>query len=335
VPISTNGNAVGTAVTLPFTPNSIIADPAGKFVYLGSSSGLMVLSVGGTSVNTSSVTGTILAISPDGNYLLVFDSANNAVDYFSISTGQLAGNKTGVTSTSSAYTPDSKFNEWVGTQIQPPMPIIGFGYQNGFLYSQTPDQAPSFLDFGATGSLSYITSATGGQVNVYSTCDSTATQTLGATAPTLIKAIPNGTGAVAVDPPNVDIVATPLPLNAGCPITTPSTLTTHDLGLGTFTPAQLLLSQDSSTAWILPSDLTSVVNFNLSNSTPTAIPLAGGAMPLSAGLTADGTQLWVGTTDNKVHVIYSSSSSDGAQVSVNLTDSNGNATAPNLVTVLP
>jgi hypothetical protein len=171
---------------------------------------------------------------------------------------------------------------------------------------------------------------------LYSTCDATAMQSpLGGTAPSLIKAIPNGTGAVAVDPPAVDVIATPTPLSAGCPITTQSTLTTHDLGQGSFTPAQLLISPDSSTAWILASDLTSAVSFNLTNSTPAAIPLAGGAMPLSGGLTTDATQLWIGASDNKVHVIYTGTSNDGAQISVNLTDSNGNPTPPNLVTVLP
>ena len=338
VPISTNGNTVGTAITLPNLPNSMIADPAGKAVYLGSSSGLMAIATGSTSVATSAVTGTILAVSPDGKSLLVADGVNNKVDYFSISANKLLGNITNVTATSSAYTPDSSFNEWTGTQLQPPaqpIPIIGFGYPTGFLYSQTPNQAPSFLDFSATGALSYVSSSAGGQVSVYSTCNSTVNQTLGATAPTLIKAIPNNTGAVAVDPPAIDVIATPTPLNAGCPITTPSTLTTYDLGLGSFTPAQLLISQDSSTAWVIPSDVASVVSFNLSNATPTAIGLAGGALPLSAGLTTNGTQLWVGATDNKLHVIFSDGLNDGVQVSPNLKDGNGNVTAPNLVTVLP
>lgn len=329
VPISTNGNSVGTAITLPNIPNSIIADPAGKAVYLGSSSGVMAIAAGSTSVTTFAVTGTVLAVSPDGAYLLISDNVNNAVDYFSVTNAKLVGNKTGVTANSSAYTADSKFNEWVNDTI------LAFNYPNGFLYSQTPDKTPSFLDFSATGSLSYITSATGGQVTLYSTCNSTVSQTLGATAPTLIKAIPNATGAVAVDPPALDVISTPTPLNAGCPITTQSTLTTHDLGVGSFTPAQVVMSQDSTTAWILPSDLASVVNFNLTNSTPTAIALAGGALPLSGGLTTNGTQLWVGATDNKVHVIFTDGLNDGVQVSPNLKDSSGNVTAPNLVTVLP
>ena len=329
VPISTNGNTVGAAITLPFTPNSIIADPAGKAVYLGSSNALMAIATGSTNVVTFSVTGTVLAVSPDGAFLLISDAANNAVDYFSVTTGKLVGNKTGVTANDSAYTADSKFNEWVNDTT------LAFGYPNGFLYAQTPDKSPSFLDFSATGSLSYVTSAAGGQVSVYSTCSSTVNQTLGATAPTLIKAIPNSTGAVAVDPPAVDIIATPTPLNVGCPITTQSTLTTHDLGVGSFTPAQLLMSQDSTTAWIIPSDIASVVNFNLTNSTPTAIGLSGGALPLSAGLTSNGTQLWVGASDNKVHVIFTDGLNDGVQVSPNLKDTNGNTTAPNLVTVLP
>jgi hypothetical protein len=58
-------------------------------------------------------------------------------------------------------------------------------------------------------------------------------------------------------------------------------------------------------------------------------------MPLNGGLTVDGTQLWVGTSDNTVHRIDTALPGDVAQVAVNLTNSSGGAVAPNLVAVLP
>ena len=143
----------------------------------------------------------------------------------------------------------------------------------------------------------YISSATAAQILVYSTCQTTQEQLLSATSPTLIKALPNGTGAVAVDPPSIDVVSTPSTLNAGCPVTTQSTINGYDLGVGSFTPAQLLVSPNSSTAFIL-SNLPSVITFNVATLAPSTIPLAGGATPLYGGLTIDGTQLWVGASDN-------------------------------------
>ena len=40
VPITTSNNTAGTAITLPYAPNSILADPTGAHVYLGSATSL-------------------------------------------------------------------------------------------------------------------------------------------------------------------------------------------------------------------------------------------------------------------------------------------------------
>jgi hypothetical protein len=189
------------------------------------------------------------------------------------------------------------------------------------------------MDMNAQGGLFFVSSGTGHNIYAYSTCDQVQVQPLVASNPTLIKAIPNGLGAVAVDPPSIDVIFTPT-LSAGCPTTTQSTLTSYDLGAGSFTPTQLLMSTDSTNAWIL-SNLSNLIGFNLTSLSPTAVSVAGGATPLYGGLSLDGTQLWVGTSDNTVHRIDTALPSDVAQVAVNLTDANGNVTAPNLVCVLP
>ena len=97
---------------------------------------------------------------------------------------------------------------------------------------------------------------------------------LAATSPTLIKALPNGTGAVAVDPPSIDVISTPSTLSAGCPVTTQSTINSYDLGVGSFTPAQLLVTPNSSTAWIL-SNLSNLLGFNVSSLAPSTVPAGG------------------------------------------------------------
>ena len=341
VPISTATNTAGTSITLPYYPNSIIADPGGLAVYLGSGTALMAVAASSGTVTTFAVSGTILAISPDGQFMLLSNNASpGQVQYFSIAGGVLDDGYSGATANSSAYTPDSQFNEWVNdipnTQ-QNTLGQLGIGYPGGFLAALPTSYAPSFMDVIAQGGLTYVTSA-GGQVYTYQTCNQLQLNpNLNATNPTLIKAIPNGTGAVAVDPPSLDVISTPSPLNAGCPDMNPgntSTLNSYDLGAGSFTPAQLLMTTDSSTAWVI-SNLSNLLGFNLSSLSPITVPVAGGATPLYGGLSLDGTQLWVGTTDNTVHRIDTSVPGDVAQVGVNLTDANGNVTAPNLVCVLP
>jgi hypothetical protein len=340
VPISTQTNTASAAIALPDYPNSIVADPAGQSVYLGSGSVLMAIAANSTTVTTFQVSGTILAISADGQYLLISDTVNNRVQYFNVLAGVIVSTQTSTTALSSAYTPDSKFNAWVSATE------LGVGFPTGFL-AAFPAQVctptctpytPSFMDIIAQGGLIYVTSSGPSPnqgVYTYSTCNQAQNQVLTATNPTLIRAIPNGTGAVAIDPPSIDVISTPSPLSTGCPVSTQSVLSSYDLGMGSFTPSQLLVSLDSSTAWVISSSLASVVRFDLASTTPSPIGLAGGAMPNSGSLSLDGTQLWVGASDNNMHRIDTVFSVDAAQVAVNLTDSNGNATPPNLVCVLP
>ena len=97
-----------------------------------------------------------------------------------------------------------------------------------------------------------------------------------------------------------------------------------NLGQGDFTPLQLLVRPDNSKAYVLASNLGSVFSFDLGVQTISAIPLAGNPMPLSAGLTADGTLMYVGTSDATVHVLSTISGQDIQQISfpANLNNNN-------------
>src|SRR5208337_3789263 len=270
VPISTSTNTAGTAITLPYQPNSIVADQAGANLYLGSSSGLMMLNIASNTVATQPVTGTVIAISPDSTYLLISDSVANAIYYYNLPTAATTSTAGGFTTSSSVYTPDSGFNGWVSST-------------------------------------------------------------------TLIRAIPNGTGAVAADSPSVDVVSTPGTLSQGCPIITPSTVSSFNIGVGPFTAGQLFMSPDSSRAWIIPSDskIPELLEFNLQSSTPTVIPISNGVVGYTGGILSDGSEVYVGTRDGTVHRIDVASSSDVQAIPVNLLDANGNLVVPNLVAVQP
>jgi hypothetical protein len=327
VPFNISTDIPGTAITLPAYPNSIASDPAGANVYLGTnSSGLIIVNVSSGVVTTAAVSGTIVAITPDGQYMLISDPAG-AVRYFSIATGSITS-APGFTTASSAYTPDSKANRWIsGTNL-------GVGLQTAFSGLVALGYTANALDISAQGGLTYITSASSREINIFSTCNNAQNQTLTANAPTLIAKLPNGTGAVAADPPAIDVVSTPSTYNSGCPVTAQSTLATYDLGAGDFTAQQIFVSSDSARAWVV-TNLPRVLTFDLSTLTPTAIALAGSATPYNGGITLDGTHVYVGASDGKVHRIDTADLADIVQIAVSLKDANGNVTPPNLVTVVP
>jgi len=335
VPFNISTDVPGTAITLPAVPNSIIAGPGGANVYLGSNTAAMKVNVSSGAVTTLPIAGTILAISPDGNYLLLSSASANNLTYYNISTGA-ANTQSNVAVNSDAYTPDSLFNEWAGIAL-PSTPALGFGSSAGTTGTVTLANTPNALDIMAQGGLTYITSAAANGIYVYWTCNQLLNQTLAATSPTLIKALPNGTGAAAADSPNLDLISTPSTLTAGCPTTaggSPSTLTPYDLGAGAFSATQMFMSPDSSRVWIV-SNLPQVLSFNLTQLVPTNVPLAGGAIPYYGGITMDSSNAYFGASDGTVHRIETSSMADIAQIAVGLKDSNGKATAPNLVCVLP
>jgi hypothetical protein len=331
VPFNIQTDTPGTAITLPHLPNSIVADPAGAAVYLGSASGLMVVSVSAGTVTTYGVNGTIEAISPDGTRLLLSDTVAGSLNYIDIANGTVSSTQSGFTTSSAAYTPDSGFVEWLaGT-------VFGFGLPTGTsgMVGLPNNSAANALSIMAQGGLTYITSAAAQQVFVYSTCNQSKGQILTAAAPGLITAVPNGTGAVAADSPNIDVISTPSLLSAGCPVTTQSTITPYDLGAGDFAAKQMFVSPDSSRVWIVSGDLPQILTFSLSSLAPTNIPLTGGATAYNGGITMDSANAYFGASDGTVHRILVDELSDVAQIAVDLKDANGNVTPPNLVVVVP
>jgi hypothetical protein len=335
IPISTSTNTAGTAITLPNLPNSILIDPSGTNLFLGSSSGVMMVTLASGTVTTLALNGSLVAISPDGTYLLVSDSVSGNVFYYSVSSATVASTSAGFTTSSSAFAPSSSFNEWVsGTDLASGLQS---GVQIGLpgnAYTTLPYTAAA-LDISAQGGLTYITGNSPSQIDVRSTCNqSEVTPMLPATNPTLIKALPNGTGAVATDSPAVDVAATPGVLSMRCPVTTQSMVSSVNMGVGAFNARQLFVSPDSSRAWVI-SDLPQLIYLNLAFLSPMVIPYAGGATAFSGGITLDGTQVYVGTNDFTVHRIDVTANADVQQIAVGLKDANGNAVVPNLVAVQP
>ena len=327
IPIAVPGAAAGTAISLPFLPNSMVSSLKGDKLYLGSSSGLMTVDPVALTVNSNTaIIGTVLGISPDGTYLLISNPAAPAVYLYYISGTTIVISQP-LTTNGGVFTADSRSVSFLNGQqlyyetIFPSTTITNLPY------------IPNSLDISSTGSLTYISSSASHAIDVRTTCNQADQQTLAANNPTLVAHIPNGTGAVVADSPSIDVVTTGT-IGPGCPPAPQSTVNSYNLGGGSFNARQFLFATDSSKVWMI-SDLTSVIGFNLSTLTPTTIPLTNGAQAYSGGITVDGSTIYVGASDNNVHVLNTGSAADTAQVAVGLKDANGNAVAPNLVTVLP
>ncbi len=336
-PVTTKDNVVGASSTLPSSPNSFVFNPQGTKAFLGSDEGLMVFTPGsatGTNpVNQlSSVPGKVLAVSLDGNKVVVADTKSSPNQVYIVDQGT-NGSTTPLFisgATAAAFSPDG---------------LKAFITAGSTLYVYSTLQALKTVPLNgpanavapyANGSLFYLAGGETNAVSMRDACDTNygvADSVTVPRLPALFQAVPDGIHAIGVDSPGLDIfthkvvapaIATPTAPNATtCPFTV-----THqapefvNLGQGDFTPLKLILAPDGSRAYILASNLASIFVYNFGVGTVSAIPLSGGPVPLDATLTTDGTLLYVGAADGSLHVVSTVSGGDLQQV----TFTNNNST---------
>lgn len=318
VPMTGPANTLGTAVNLPATPNSLVFDRQGAKAYLGTdfgflgTRGLMVVTVASppTVSELKSVTGKVLTVSPDGKSVIISDTKSSPNQVFVFNTS----NNTTTTlpivgATAADYSPDSlKAYILAGSTL--------YVYSALEALQTVPlGAAATDVSFLADGAFAYLAGGTASGVTVYTTC----TDVLAATVPTpqtpaFLKTLPNGSQVLGVDSPGIDIInvnTTPV----GCSPPVSNTVTSFNLGRGSFVPTQLIISQDGARAYVIALNLGSVLVFNIGNQTSSAIPLAGDAIPIQASLTPDGTRLYIAAADGQVHVLDTEGGSDIQQVS--------------------
>lgn len=120
VPVDFTTNAVGSQVRLPYVPNSMVISDDGSSIYMGSSFGLMTFNAATNSLSTTdlTVTGNVLAVSPDGTTLVVTDPVRQLVYLYSTTTTAATGSASATTAgviatyggvaTHAEFTPDSE-----------------------------------------------------------------------------------------------------------------------------------------------------------------------------------------------------------------------------------
>ena len=330
IPISTG--TPGTAITLPRAPNSFLMNPQGTRAILGADSGgAMILDTATAAISTISGSGKPLVFSPSGNYAVVSDVAGNSFQVLDMSSGSpvatvtAPGGATGAgfnnESTIAYIAAGNNFFIWnsgLGSSNQA-------GVRQVVLPSTTVDAA-----LPVRSDAVYITGPSG--VNVRAVCNFSTVDTLASSNPTMIRPIPDGSGLLALNSPNIDVIEI-TGTGVGCPLPAPTeTINSHDLGVGSFTPRQLLITSDASKAYIT-SNLNSIIVFNLATSTPSTLTPSGSPTLGQAAITYDGKLLYVIGADSKVRKFDLTNNTEGTAITVDLKKSDNTAAVPDLLQI--
>jgi len=110
VPVDFTQPQIGAPVRLPFQPNSMVISNDGSSIYMGSSFEIMTFSAISNTLSgqDTSVTGTVLAVSPDGSTLVITDPIRQFIYLYSANgTGGIQTQYGGV-ATHAAFSPDSQ-----------------------------------------------------------------------------------------------------------------------------------------------------------------------------------------------------------------------------------
>ena len=103
VPIDFTQSQTGAPVRLPYQPNSMVISNDGNSIYMGSSFELMGFSATSNSLTSqdTTVSGQVLAISPDGTTLVITDPIRQLVYLYSTTSSTTTGTATGAAPASS------------------------------------------------------------------------------------------------------------------------------------------------------------------------------------------------------------------------------------------
>jgi hypothetical protein len=339
-----------SAVPLTGKPNSLVFNPAGSKIYLGSQKGLMQVDPTSATPSASTsptTTGRVLAVSHDGNKVIVADtqSSFNQVFIADVTTPSNSVIFPISGATSAAFSPDN-LKAFIGSTS----PCPGSG-QPACLYVYSPQAALQAIPLGTpvndvaflgNGMYGYLAQSSG--VSYFPLCEDPSTSlasqvksVASSAAGSAIHLLPDGLTFLTLNPPDVQEIKTSItgtpatPAILGCPlpfaITTPfsatgflsnsSTASTPvNLGQGNFTPVAFLVATDGSNAYLLMSGIGNVLVYNIAGQTTSSIPLVGNNSPLAGALAPDGQTLFVSTNDGMIHFVNTIAGGDVQQIAV-------------------
>jgi len=341
---------------LPFTPNSMVLTTDGSTLYLGSPNGLMVVNaVSSLAISRTDTTspGTVLTVSPDGNYVVISDPTRQVISIEN-SSGSVVSTYGGV-GTRARFSPDNQtvyitagnqilvYSTYTGwTSITPSTPATDVAV--------TTPSVGAYFAGAVTTARSYCASTT--------TSGTTTTNSffpLADSQPTVtdrIAATTNNTttgehilGATTSSGPVLSDLTVTVPTGQ-CPAT--GTL------LYSSTLSTSVLSQISATSitgiWPTPDATLAFITYSGTGGVlPAYAPAASGSgqlsyiklsgsatAPLSGVVSSDNSTFYTGTAgDNLVHIINRSTLTDSSTLAPNLTGPSGNAVPVDLLAQKP
>ncbi|HEY0795850.1 MAG TPA: hypothetical protein VGD64_08720 [Acidisarcina sp.] len=353
---------LSTPVKMPYTPNSMVLDPATLNLYFGSYRELMVYNASGNTLSREDTTvpGVVLGVSPQGTTVVICDQVRQLIYLYSPAGGiqsTIGGLATKVAFSADSATvyltgPDSLYVHNVTTgwstytiptaqKVPATCPLDNSGTMPYCApdVTTTNPHVGAFLSGNSTTARSYCYDGSANPPYFPATTDvDPATDRLTATA--------NGKHVIGASatPATLTDIFTALPVGA-CPNNTPVQLGTNvvQAALPGMPAAidQVVTSYDSSLAFITYSASTTA----LAGGAPGAIlpaympstnpgtpgtiapvTLTGGATaPLAGVFSPDNSQFFVGTAgDDLVHVIDVKSLTDTSTINPSLPDANGN-----------
>ena len=348
-----------TPLLLPFTPNSMVLTTDGSTLYLGSSNGLMVINaVSSLAITRTDITspGTVLAVSPDGNYVVISDPTRQVISIEN-SSGSVVSTYGGV-GTHARFTPDNQtvyitagnqilvFSTYTGwTSITPSTPATDVAV--------TTPSVGAYFAGAVTTARSYCANTTTSSGNPPSTTNEfypladsqpTVTDRIAATTknPTTGEHI---LGATTTSGPVLSDLTVTVPTGS-CPATGTlpysSTLSTSVVSqISATSITGIWPSPDATIAFVTYSGTGGVLPAYAPSSSGSGqlsyIKLSGSATaPLSGVVSSDNSTFYTGTAgDNLVHIINRSTLTDTSTLAPNLTGASGNAVPVDLLAQKP
>lgn len=377
IPIDTSKSPIvaGTAINLPGVANSLVFNATGSKGYMGTNAGFAALD---TATNTVSLldpfTGAVLAVSPDGNTVILSNAVKDPgtgapiepvgpaqrLVIFSVTTNTvqsfvLPG------AVSAAFTGDD-FKAFIAADCShnatPVTPCPG---GNVYVFSpqlslQTITVGPGDNNIGAavtaSGPFAYLADSTA--LQVVGTCNNVQQPSANnppITSPLqLVGSMGNSDIIVGLNQTGLDIETLSITLLTPPAIISPANCTPGvtysdqfiDFAQGPFTAHQLIVptngtgGTNGSHIVVLPAGIPKVL-VAVPGSSAAAINLPTGATEaLSGGMTLDGNTAWVGVAGtNTVDEINLTNNSDVLQIATSFTKSDGTPAPPNIVAVQP
>ena len=376
---------IGASASLPRTPNSMMFNEQGARIYFGSDQGLMFLDVGASSPTVTPVSaaptpcnvslcGTVLAVSPDGNRVVVSDTVTNPHQVYIFNGSSSSAPPIDLVlprptdkPTAAAFSPD-EMKLFILTDT-------------GTLYVYSSIDALALVPiaagaadvaFSADGSFAYVAGTPANSVSGFATCDLSEIDGVGLPsnplkvfpAPDVQDVVINPTQSlvtqkvIALQPPDIQMLTAQftagVPLQDGHFTCNPPSLglaagPAFNLGQGSFIPLYMRVVGNGSQAIVVGKNIPAVLVVDVNQQTTTPIALVNNGLPRAASASTDGSQVFVAACDaytnndptqtctsGSVHIINTLSGGDLQQVPyVNLNTNNSMCNSANAPPCFP